>query len=166
MVARASFFSAFVPSHRLVLTLWLALSGCAKSEASGSTANTTTANTTTATPSAAASTNKTAPAESATQANTGTPECGAKPLPDCPLQAWMKANTSAQLISNDFAALASALDKTTSFAPAGYTNWASISKDGAAAARTNDMGATKASCRSCHEQYKDKYKKELRARKL
>jgi hypothetical protein len=93
-------------------------------------------------------------------------ECGTKPLPDCPLQAWMKANTNPPVAANDLPALATALDKTASFAPAGYTNWASIAKDGAKAAKAGDMTAAKASCRTCHDQYKDKYKKEMRARKI
>jgi len=92
--------------------------------------------------------------------------CGTKPLPDCPLQAWMKANTNPAIAAQDFPGLATALDKVATFAPAGYTNWASIAKDGAKAARASDMTATKASCRTCHDQYKDKYKKELRARKI
>lgn len=99
-------------------------------------------------------------------ASAGAAECGTKPLPDCPLQAWMKANTNPPIAAQDFPALAAALDKTATFAPAGYTNWASIAKDGAKAARAQDMTAAKASCRGCHDQYKDKYKKEMRARKL
>lgn len=95
-------------------------------------------------------------------------ECGTKPLPDCPLQAWMKANTNPAIAANDLPALATALDKTAGFAPAGYGNWASIAKDGAKAAKAGDMTAAKASCRTCHDQYKDKYKKDtaLRARKI
>ena len=70
------------------------------------------------------------------------------------------------MAAQDFPGLATALDKIVTFAPAGYTNWASIAKDGAKAARASDMTATKASCRTCHDQYKDKYKKELRTRKI
>ena len=99
-------------------------------------------------------------------ATAGAAQCGTKPLPDCPLQAWMKANTNPAIASSDLPGLATALDKTAGFAPAGYTNWASISKDGAKAARGGDMTAAKASCRTCHDQYKDKYKKEMRARKI
>jgi hypothetical protein len=92
--------------------------------------------------------------------------CGTKPLPDCPLQAWMKSNTNPAIASSDFPALATALDKTATFAPPGYTNWVSIAKDGAKAARASDMTATKASCRTCHDQYKTKYKADLRGRKI
>jgi len=87
-------------------------------------------------------------------------------LPPCPLYAWMKANTSAAMSAQDFDALAVALDKVVAFAPAGYTNWASISKDGANAARAQSLDGVKASCRGCHNQYKDRYKKEMRDRPI
>lgn len=93
-------------------------------------------------------------------------ECGTKPLPDCPLQAWMKAHANPPVLTSDLPALAKALDEIALFAPPGYTNWASISKDGAAAARAGDLTAAKASCRSCHDQYKQKYKTEIRGRKI
>jgi hypothetical protein len=96
----------------------------------------------------------------------GPAQCGTKPQPDCPLQGWMKANANPPVTANDTAALAVALDKIVAFAPPGYTNWASVAKDGAAAARTGDMTAAKASCRTCHDQYKAKYKTEMRARKI
>jgi hypothetical protein len=77
----------------------------------------------------------------------------------------MKANTNAAMASSDFPALAEALDTTATFAPpSGYPNWVSISKDGAKAARAASMTGVKASCRGCHDQYKQKYRDELRAR--
>jgi hypothetical protein len=103
------------------------------------------------------------PAKSAARA---APTCGDKPLPPCPLYAWMKANTSAAMSAEDFDALASALDKAATFAPAGYTNWASIASDGASAAHAQSLDGVKASCRGCHNQYKDKYKKEMRDRPI
>ena len=78
----------------------------------------------------------------------------------------MKANTSAAMSAEDFDALAVALDKVATFAPAGYTNWASIAKDGASAAHAQSLDGVKASCRGCHNQYKDKYKKEMRDRPI
>jgi hypothetical protein len=92
--------------------------------------------------------------------------CGDKPLPPCPLAKWMKANTSAAMSAQDFDALATALDKVPSFAPTGYTNWVSISRDGADAARAQSLDGVKASCRGCHNQYKDRYKKEMRDRPI
>jgi hypothetical protein len=99
-------------------------------------------------------------------ANAGADECGKKPLPDCPLQGWMKQNMNPPSLAGDTAALAVALEKSAKFAPAGYTNWASISNDGAKAAKSGDLSAAKASCRSCHDQYKKKYQAEMRARKI
>lgn len=94
--------------------------------------------------------------------------CGDAPLPPCPLFAWMKANASpaAGHADADPATLANVLDEIAAFAPAGYPNWISISKDGAAAARAGQGDAAKASCRGCHTQYKAKYKAEIRSRPL
>ena len=78
----------------------------------------------------------------------------------------MKANTEGPLGSHDFAALDGALQKIVTFAPHGYTNWASIARDGADGARAQDADAVKASCRSCHGQYRDRYKREMRDRPL
>ena len=78
----------------------------------------------------------------------------------------MKANTSTAVSSLDYDAVAAALDHVVTFAPPGYANWASIARDGAAAARMHSADGVKASCRGCHEQYKDKYKKEMRDRPI
>ncbi len=110
-------------------------------------------------PSAAGSAKSAKPAPTA-------PACGDKPLPPCPLYAWMKANTSAAMSAEDFDALATALDKAATFAPGGYTNWVSIAKDGASAAHAQSLDGVKASCRGCHNQYKAKYKKEMRDRPI
>ena len=68
------------------------------------------------------------------------------------------------LSAGDMPALAGDLDKIAAMAPAGYTKWASIAKDGATAARAANTDATKASCRGCHTEYKSKYKAEMRTR--
>lgn len=107
-----------------------------------------------------------AAATPATSGSAAAAECGTKPLPDCPLQAWMKSNANPPVMTSDTAKLAVALDKIATFAPPGYTNWASISKDGAKAAQGGDLAAAKAACRSCHDQYKQKYKTEMRGRKI
>jgi hypothetical protein len=76
----------------------------------------------------------------------------------------MKDNTAPAMAASDFDALAAAFDKIVTFAPPGYANWGSIAKDGAKAARAASSDGVKAACRSCHEQYKQKYKDEVRAR--
>ncbi|WP_394847239.1 hypothetical protein LZC95_07195 [Pendulispora brunnea] len=93
----------------------------------------------------------------------------ADPTPDpkaktFPLQAWMKANTAAAMAAKDPFALANALDELATFAPKEYSHWASIAKDGAAAARANRIDAVKAACRGCHTQYRARYKLEMRDR--
>ena len=116
-------------------------------------------------PSASATTTVSATASVApSDAGPSGPTCGKKPLPDCPLQGWMKKNMEPAMSSTDFPDLATQLDKTATFAPPGMPNWASISKDGAKAARAADLGGVKASCRGCHDQYKNKYKTEMRTR--
>ncbi len=145
------------------------------SSATATPADTTTGTAPTADAAVAATASATGTAPKASAAPTGASAdlsaanaaCGAKGVtPDCPLQAWMKANTNSAIASNDLPALATALDRTATFAPAGYANWASIAKDGAKAAKAGDMTAAKASCRTCHDQYKTKYKAELRGRKI
>lgn len=78
----------------------------------------------------------------------------------------MKSNANPPVMTSDLPGLAATLDKIAAMAPPGYTNWASIAKDGATAAKGGDLTAAKAACRSCHDQYKQKYKTEMRARKI
>jgi hypothetical protein len=107
-----------------------------------------------------------APVPSASSSVKPAATCGDKPLPACPLGAWMKSNTSPAMTAQDFGALATALEKIVAFAPAGYTNWVSIARDGADAARAQSLDGVKASCRGCHNQYKDRYRKEMRDRPI
>jgi hypothetical protein len=118
------------------------------------------------TASAMASASGTPSASASANAMNGIGVCGKKPLPNCPLQGWMKQNTSAAMSTQDFDALAKALDATVAFAPPGYGNWASISRDGAAAARAQNLDGVKASCKGCHNQYQTRYRNELRTRKI
>lgn len=92
--------------------------------------------------------------------------CGKKPLPDCPLQGWMKTNANPPMAAADTPALGEVFDAMVKFAPPGYSSWASISRDGAKAARLGKLDGAKAACRSCHEQYKAKYRLAFRDRKL
>jgi hypothetical protein len=78
----------------------------------------------------------------------------------------MKANTAPALSTRDFAALAAAFDQLAAFAPPGFPNWRSMAKDGADAARIENFDAVKGACRGCHNQYKERYKKEMRDRPI
>jgi hypothetical protein len=154
--APAASASASAPMPTATVTAAASASPTASASAAASATATATASAT------AVATASGKPAASAKPAAT----CGDKPMPPCPLYAWMKANTSAAMSAQDFDALAVALDKVVGFAPAGYGNWASISKDGANAARAQSLDGVKASCRGCHNQYKDRYKKEMRDRSI
>ncbi len=91
--------------------------------------------------------------------------CGDK-LVLCPLKAWMRAHTAVAVNAHDFQGLAGALEKVAGFAPPGYPHWTSIARDGADAARAQDIEAVRGACRGCHSQYRDNYKRDLRARPL
>jgi hypothetical protein len=113
----------------------------------------------------------TSPSPSASARVTDGGTCGAAGLPDCPLQGWMKQNMNAPMKAHDWQGMADALERAVFIAPpayatSGYTNWVSIAKDGANAARAAELDAVKAACRGCHQQYKTKYRAEMRTRIL
>src|SRR5580658_10236526 len=85
---------------------------------------------------------------------------------DPPLKVWMKANAAAGVNHRDFQGLTLALEKLATFAPPGYPFWGSIARDGADAARVQDIDAVRGACRGCHSEYRDRYKRELRARPI
>jgi len=78
----------------------------------------------------------------------------------------MKANAAPALNARDFGALAAALDTVVRFSVPNYPNWGSIARDGASAARIENLDAVKAACRGCHTQYRERYKNEMRDRTL
>ncbi len=135
----------------------------APTESASASASAATSASAAPTPSAAHSATAKTTASSDTPA---APKCGTKPLPDCPLQAWMKANANPAVATGDTAKIGESLEKMAKMGPPGYSNWASISLDGAKAAKAGNLDAAKASCRTCHDQYKAKYRAEMRDRKI
>jgi hypothetical protein len=105
------------------------------------------------------------PAPIAAGSPVGAPPCG-DDAGVCTMHAWMKANVDVAIRVRDCRALTLSLERLAALAPPGYANWASIASDGADAARVEDVDAVKASCRGCHAQYADRYKKELHDRKI
>ena len=85
---------------------------------------------------------------------------------NCPMLGLMKGEIATAFAAKKSAALATSLEGLSAHAPASYANWASIAKDGAAAARAGEWNAVKASCRGCHAQYKEKYIAEHRGEAL
>lgn len=80
-----------------------------------------------------------------------------------PLRTWMKRELGPTFASRKLPETAQLLDKVAGAKPSGMPNWQSIAKDGAAAARSGNVEATKAACRGCHDQYKAKYIEQQRA---
>jgi len=142
----------------------------AKSTVKAGKATATAAPTATATPAATAAPTATAPpTETAAATPTATPApkafaCGDKGQTPCPTQKWMKANMAPAVASDDAHALAKNLEYVAARAPAGMPNWGPIAKTGATKATAGDIAGAKASCKACHDQYKAKYKTEMRDR--
>jgi hypothetical protein len=76
----------------------------------------------------------------------------------------MKSNLAPAVATDDAAALAKGLEYVAAHAPAGMPNWASIAKAGAAKAAAGDVAGAKTTCKTCHDQYKGRYKTEMRDR--
>ena len=91
-------------------------------------------------------------------------DCGAKGQKACPMQGWMKGVMGPATSSGDAEKIAKGLDYIAAKPPPGMGNWSSIAKSGAAKAKAGDIDGAKASCKTCHDQYKDKYKTSMRDR--
>jgi hypothetical protein len=109
-------------------------------------------------------------AEMPTPASADDTSCGSKANP-CPLQKWMRQNMAASMASGDMTALGAAFDKVAAFSPDpkwnggdAKSNWDAIARAGSAAAKANDAAGVKASCKTCHDAYKDKYKASYRTK--
>jgi hypothetical protein len=91
-------------------------------------------------------------------------------LVEAPLLHFMRDHVATAMRQGDATALAAAFDQIAAFAPKGpppeYANWASIAKDGAAAARAASVDGARGACRGCHSQYRNAYKADMRARPL
>ncbi|MGK3981681.1 hypothetical protein WME99_01495 [Sorangium sp. So ce136] len=91
-------------------------------------------------------------------------ECGAKGQKLCPMQAWMKSTMASATSSGDGPKIAAALQYVAGKPPPGMGSWGAISKAGAAKAKAGDIDGAKASCKQCHDLYKEQYKKTMRDR--
>jgi hypothetical protein len=97
----------------------------------------------------------------------GQAECGKPGQQPCPLQAWMRANVAGPLAANDFDALADGLDRASRLAPdPAWATWATAAAAGAAAAKKSDLPAVRASCKSCHDAWRNTYRAQYRMRPI
>lgn len=67
-----------------------------------------------------------------------------------------KMNT--QVLNGDAKALAPLFDATKAKARAEFSNWNAISDKGKAAAAAGDLDGAKATCKECHDAYRNEYK--------
>jgi hypothetical protein len=80
------------------------------------------------------------------------------------MQGWMKSVMAGASSSGEANKLASALSYVASRPPPGFGTWTSIANAGAAKAKAGDIDGAKASCKECHDAYKEKYKATMRDR--
>lgn len=91
-------------------------------------------------------------------------DCGAKGQKACPMQGWMKSVMASATSSGDAQKIANGLAYIAGKSPPGMGSWAAISNDGVAKAKAGDIDGAKASCKKCHDLYKEKYKTTMRDR--
>jgi hypothetical protein len=89
----------------------------------------------------------------------GAHTCGDKPLPPCPMQGWMKGRMATAFAAKDYPTLEAQFLGLAKDAPdpAQFSNWRSIAKDGAQAAKLRSYEGIKAACKGCHDQYKTSF---------
>lgn len=80
------------------------------------------------------------------------------------MQGWMKGVIGPHTSAGDAEKIAKDLDYIAAKPPPGMGNWSAIAKEGAAKAKAGDVDGAKASCKKCHDQYKEKYKTTMRDR--
>jgi hypothetical protein len=74
----------------------------------------------------------------------------------------MKSNAQAYLRARDLTRLSAALDELAAHSPDGYSEWESIAKTGAIAARAGDLEQVRNACSGCHDQHRARYRIEMR----
>lgn len=90
--------------------------------------------------------------------------CGTTDKP-CPLQKWMRTNMGTPLANGDIDTVGRALARVIALSPdPSWAGWVEAVNAGAAASKNKDIAGLKASCKSCHDAYKEKYKSLYRAR--
>jgi hypothetical protein len=125
--------------------------------------STTAASAATASAAPSASADAVVPAASGSAA-AKTFDCGAKGQKPCPMQAWMKTVMANASSSGEGDKLAKALTYVAAHVPPGYSDWTAMAERGASRAKAGDIDGAKASCKQCHDAYKEKYKTTLRDR--
>jgi hypothetical protein len=92
--------------------------------------------------------------------------CGAKGQPDCPTQAWMKANLRSNLLVGNLARVSENLKLLANVAPPGYDSWKTHALAGAEAAANGDVDGTRRACAACHDSDRERFQRERRREPL
>ncbi len=106
------------------------------------------------------------PLDSDAGADAGDVACGEKGQPDCPLQGWMNKNIKNVKATGTKEQLAKNLALIPTLAPKAEPKWAEewrkIADAAVKAVEAGDKDGINASCKSCHDKYRDEYKKKYR----
>jgi cytochrome c553 len=79
----------------------------------------------------------------------------------------MRGNVALPLAANKLSDLADGLDRTARLSPdMAWASWSTIASKGAAAARNGDIAGARASCKSCHDAWREAYKAKFRTRPI
>ncbi len=81
----------------------------------------------------------------------------ASAAPDTSVKDAMK-KMQAQVLNGDTKALAGLFDATKAKGKPEFSNWGAISDKGKAAAAKGDLDGAKATCKECHDAYRNEYK--------
>lgn len=91
--------------------------------------------------------------------------CGAPGLPPCPFQRWMRSRVATPLAEDNLEALAANLERTATMSPdPGWGAWPELARRAAAAAKRGDLSTTRATCKACHESFREAYRAKYRLR--
>jgi hypothetical protein len=93
-------------------------------------------------------------------------ECGDEPLPVCPLGSFMDATLAPTFKRRDFKALGAHFRTLAGYAPAEYPKWVEWAQRGVDAAAKESTDEVRTVCAGCHRQYRDEYRRDMRARAL
>jgi hypothetical protein len=78
----------------------------------------------------------------------------------------MKANLSGAMRTHDFEQLDRGLTRLAALAPDAMPDWTRLAQAGRVAVHARDLTAIRGACVACHEQYRRRYRAEMRARPL
>jgi hypothetical protein len=105
---------------------------------------------------------KPVPAPAIANAGGGEPACGDRANP-CPMQKFMRGTMGPAKTPEE---LTAAFTRASALSPNAGWQWRSIAQKGAELAKGGDAAAAKKQCKACHDQYREPYKQQYRARKI